>query len=313
MISISTKIVENGIALYSKEVKELIKNAEDGIDKLWLNRKKFNLTKKQVEYLNKISGRVEEFVKAKPSTLIKLENTFMRLPTEVKGVKIKFKDRVLNALGYSDLRSNFFPNYFQTIGIKSCVYCNSQLAICVEKYNSKMEAKFQLDHYIPKSKFPFLSISLYNLYPVCASCNLNKKEERVAFKLYKKTPTNISKFSFSLKNGIVAKYLLPIKLQQIEIIYSEPKVKKGEKTFEKTFSIQGIYNTQKDIAEELILKAKVYKKSYKKTLIKSFPKIFTDIHLTNRLIIGNYSREGEIHKRPMAKFTQDIAKQLKLI
>jgi hypothetical protein len=35
--------------------------------------------------------------------------------------------------------------------------------------------------------------------------------------------------------------------------------------------------------------------------------------LSNRLIVGNYARESEIHIRPLAKFKQDIAKQIGLI
>ena len=65
--------------------------------------------------------------------------------------------------------------------------------------------------------------------------------------------------------------------------------------------------------EELILKAEIYTKSYKETLVNSFGKIFSNVSITNRIIIGNYSAEDEIHNRPMAKFTQDIAKQLGLI
>jgi hypothetical protein len=65
--------------------------------------------------------------------------------------------------------------------------------------------------------------------------------------------------------------------------------------------------------EELILKAKIYTKTYKKALLKSFPKLLTSVNLSNRLILGNYIDSNEIHKRPMAKFMQDIAQQLKLI
>ena len=35
--------------------------------------------------------------------------------------------------------------------------------------------------------------------------------------------------------------------------------------------------------------------------------------MAERLLVGNYTRSKDIHKRPMTKFTQDIAKQLKLI
>jgi hypothetical protein len=87
----------------------------------------------------------------------------------------------------------------------------------------------------------------------------------------------------------------------------------GFSSFQETFDIKGIYETQKDIVEELILKALIYTPNYKKTLIENFPKIFNDVNLSNRLIVGNYVQSDEIHRRPMAKFIQDIAKQIKLI
>jgi hypothetical protein len=77
---------------------------------------------------------------------------------------------------------------------------------------------------------------------------------------------------------------------------------------------EGIYNTQKDLAAEIILKSLIYNKSYQNTLKRSFEKLYGDRPLLfNRLILGNYSEVTDIHKRPMAKFTQDIGKQLKLI
>jgi len=79
------------------------------------------------------------------------------------------------------------------------------------------------------------------------------------------------------------------------------------------FNIQEIYETQKDIAEELILKAEIYTDKYKENLKKQFKGLFPNEEILNRLLISNYSTEEELHKRPMAKFTMDIAKQVGLI
>jgi hypothetical protein len=79
------------------------------------------------------------------------------------------------------------------------------------------------------------------------------------------------------------------------------------------FRISEIYDTQKDIAEELIHKSKAYTCAYKKSLVRGFKSIFPDIAIIDRLIVGNYTEPNDIHKRPLSKFTQDIARQLKLI
>ena len=46
---------------------------------------------------------------------------------------------------------------------------------------------------------------------------------------------------------------------------------------------------------------------------KTFHKIFPDPSTIDRMIIGNYSKPEETFKRPMSKYTQDIARQLKII
>ena len=104
---------------------------------------------------------------------------------------------------------------------------------------------------------------------------------------------------------------------KIEIIFKDPSKPDRETTvvgsFQDTFDIEGIYETQKDLVEELILKATVYDASYRESLVKSFPELFTDASLSNRFFLGTYTEPEDIHKRPMTKFTQDIAKQLGLM
>ncbi|MCH3884394.1 hypothetical protein [Tenacibaculum aquimarinum] len=79
------------------------------------------------------------------------------------------------------------------------------------------------------------------------------------------------------------------------------------------FQIQKVYDSQIDVGEELIWKSKVNPKKYRNLLNKTFNKIFPDPSIIDRMIIGNYSKPEETFKRPLAKYTQDIAKQLKII
>lgn len=59
-----------------------------------------------------------------------------------------------------------------------CPYCNQ---INIESDSSKYEIKKRhrsaLDHFFPKSKFPFLALSIYNLVPACDECNRTKKSD----------------------------------------------------------------------------------------------------------------------------------------
>lgn len=58
--------------------------------------------------------------------------------------------------------------------LKYCPYCNAETLYAFEwKKNAttlKM-AKSAFDHYFPRSRYPFLGLSLYNLIPSCTRCN----------------------------------------------------------------------------------------------------------------------------------------------
>jgi len=56
-----------------------------------------------------------------------------------------------------------------------------------------------------------------------------------------------------------------------------------------------------------------YNTAYRNDLINTFGKHRINNQLIDRIIIGNYTESHEIHKRPMAKFMQDIGKEVGLI
>jgi hypothetical protein len=175
-----------------------------------------------------------------------------------------------------------------------------------------VRAKFQVDHYIPKNMYPCFCISLFNLNPVCGPCNNIKSVKKVNFKLYTETQkdTQKSNYEFTLKAGCVADYLATLDADKIEVIFIDPdkplKDIFGEGSLADTFDIGGIYHTQRDIVEELILRRRIYNDSYKATLIDGLPQLFNLSDLSDRTLLGNYTEVKDIHKRPLAKFMQDI-------
>ena len=57
----------------------------------------------------------------------------------------------------------------------------------------------------------------------------------------------------------------------------------------------------------------IYDASFKKDLLTNFKTLFKDEATLNRMIVGNYIEDTNIHRRPLSKFMQDIAQQLGLI
>ena len=243
---------------------------------------------------------------------------FKSVPTEIresngksKEFKTVIKNESIDCLGYKNLRNSFYPKYFNDIGIKACVYCNSQLTITA----NKKSAKFDVDHYHSKDDYPFLSISLFNLYPSCASCNRLKSTKKIKFELYTDEigKTNLSDYKFKLEPNAKAKYLSTKNKESIEFSFEEPIYPSEYKKFNDVFHIEGIYKTQLDLIEELIIKSQIYNENYLKTLKNSFGELNLHPELFKRMLVGNYTEDKDIHKRPMSKIVMDIAKELELI
>ena len=284
----------------------------------------------QQDYINEIIKVSKQLILASPSAIKSYKKRFDDIcPADKVEIQknAKFREALLNAMRYSDRRKDFYPGYFQKIGIRACVYCNSQFALTVEadsfdkkrRRTTKVEAKFQVDHFIRKSQYPCFSISLFNLYPVCATCNNVKSTLDVNFSLYNEddTKANNSRYEFSLEKGCVASYLSNgFQSATLKLIFTDPDKphtdQLGDRSISDTFDIKGIYDTQLDIIEELIQKRRIYNTSYRETLVKSFPDLFNHSSLSERTLLGNYHLPEDMHKRPMAKFMQDIDRYLKI-
>ena len=277
---------------------------------------------KQLEYTKLLKKKAREIITADPSTLESLMKLFDNIidakEMETQAYEV-FRKLIITSLGYSALRSNFYPMYFARLGIKACVYCNSQSTLSVRRAKTsssdevKIQGKYQIDHYLSKNSYPCFSISLFNLYPVCGSCNNVKGTKKIDFLLYTEKPDS-SSFQFYLEKECQGRFLISRNTDDI-IIRLKPLQKKlqaGFSDYAKLFELEGIYEQHKDVAEELILKAEVYTTAYKSTLLNSFSDFIKPDNI-DRLITGNYTLEDELHKRPLSKFVRDISKSIGLI
>ena len=66
--------------------------------------------------------------------------------------------------------------FIKDSGIRYCPYCNADsvysASFLTEEDSDKQKfIKSELDHFMPRSHYPFLAISLYNLIPSCRRCN----------------------------------------------------------------------------------------------------------------------------------------------
>lgn len=215
----------------------------------------------------------------------------------------RLKNRLLPLFCYEARRSDLLPGFFHHLGIKACIYCNTQFTLTFQKNGSdSITAKHEADHFHSKDLYPYLAVSLYNLYPSCGPCNNTKSNNPVNFDLYSNEEIE-SLVRFRLDSKSLVDFFIDFDPNKLNFTIE------GNEDFISKFHLREIYATQKDIAEELAFRSLSYNPVYKEVL-NSFGISDEEI---KRYIVGNYINDDEIFKRPLSKFMADIARDLKII
>ena len=224
-----------------------------------------------------------------------------------------FYEHVVDAMRYKWVREKVYLDYGLRLGIKVCVYCNAQYATTAT-IKGKMTATYDLDHYYPKSQHPFLSTSFFNLVPVCARCNRVKNDSKPTFCLYTTDYKMLRPYRFSLEPQSVIRYMLTHQEQQlsIQIAPNIPAESTVLKEHIRQLGIDELYTAHKDVASEVLWKAKIYNKAFRQQLKTQFGKLFPHMEEdVDRLTTGFSLSKGDVHKRPLTLMGQDIYKDYK--
>jgi len=200
-------------------------------------------------------------------------------PNAMRVPPIKSKKTILNnqfnlnrILYYIFVKSIYEKNnyidkneFIKNIGIKTCPYCNRSYIHSVIKQGSTKTVKPQIDHFFPKSKYPFLGASYYNLIPSCLLCNgFDCKAEQSPVR-EDSNPTGTQKilnpyefkddslkFSFEYRNSLLLVDIYSIKPEDIDLIFSgDNQLWSG---YEDIFALKSLYEKHKDYILEIIYK-----------------------------------------------------------
>lgn len=94
---------------------------------------------------------------------------------EIKSVKLYDQNILWRAF-------EFHRRIIETNNLRYCPYCNAETVFLLNGIMSKSgESRSHLDHFYPRSAFPYLGVSLYNLIPACAHCNSSMKGDKIPF------------------------------------------------------------------------------------------------------------------------------------
>lgn len=268
-------------------------------------------------------GIIEEFEQIISGDEIKDRRVQMPVRNKETGAIEKYEDKrfyplIVDAMRYDYVQSTIYPTFMRELGIRSCVYCNAQYAFSVAGHGGYQN--YELDHYKPKSIYPYLCTTFMNLQPSCSACNRKKsnklpKDDEELFQLFvrKEDVRSESPVAFELNSASLATYMADPKHESLKIDFSCPGNPKLEKGFNEFFKISTLYQAHTDVAEELIWKSRIYNR----VVVEDYKRLFKQLGFRDsdfkRFILGNYDTVENIHKRPLSKMTQDIAKQLHIL
>ena len=225
-----------------------------------------------------------------------------------------FANRLVNAMHYDDVRKTIIPPIYRKLELKSCVYCNANYTISDENG----EGYYDLDHWKPKSCYPFLCISFFNLQPSCPSCNRRKSASDIPFfGLWDDTGIrDLDVLKFKLDEGSLVNYLVFLERERLKVELVEanpwsPTQQIIRNNTEQKFHIEARYAEHNDYIEEIVWKSKIYNPSMIQSLRDSkFSALIPNQADLERFILGTYSNPDDIHKRPLTRLAIDVAKQL---
>ena len=180
------KIKEEHSEWYSDNILPNIKNAYEFIES---QKSKSYSIKKYLELLKKIIDKGKDFIVQKELFLdyenkeidkiikiMKKKNKKRKSILEIRFEKLNISEEYLpnQLFCYKKLQTGNKDwnrhKLLSLIGIEICPYCQRNYISNYEENNDE-KTTADLDHFYPKSLYPFLALSLYNFIPSCQICN----------------------------------------------------------------------------------------------------------------------------------------------
>lgn len=201
-------------------------------------------------------------------------------------------------------------------GRNTCTYCNRQYTLTIDLAGKPNPVRPEFDHWFPKSLFPLLALSYYNLIPSCHICNSNVKGGEVF---------NLAEFYHPYAESFAPRFFFRAMLLKGDIwtpyvcfppLMADASRKKEEKTI-KAFHLDEIYKEHASLEVADIMNF-VTKNNphYLQTLFRSVLKDMCGEKSLNevyRMMFGVELEEEKYPNRPFGKLKHDLLEQCGVI
>ncbi len=256
--------------------------------------------------------QIKELLLADRSKMIELIGLFKT--DEDKGGVDPDAKQLLSTVFRYDIFSRRKAAYtiLDKIGVTVCPYCNRAYIATLKE--GKVRAQF--DHYFPKAKYPYLALSLYNLIPSCGICNRTKADfDTGRFPIlypYEEEFGEHIVFAVKIDNNDFVKCIrgnsdsISIEIRNPE----ENALYKQVNNQDIRLHLTDFYNTHKDYVQDIFKSYYINTDKRVEELMRHFPALFSTKEDVRSLMFMNYLRKDEWGKRPLAKLTYDIYREI---
>ena len=332
---------------YKDKIFPKIKNVPEELEKIYKDTFKFRLMsifggvlKKYIELLKKIISEGENFVIKKDLFFdYKVDeiNFLFRLMKKEKKkktileyifIKLKIPEKYLphKLFPYKKLLDNKDWNRHKLLSlmeIEVCPYCQRNYITNYKKDNEE-KITADLDHFYPKSLYPFLALSLYNFIPSCQICNSRFKGSKDTYNSvypYEESFDDLGA-KFKTSKEIIYEILGEKDLEFfVNIDYGNLKDKYNEK-IQNSISNLGLDKVYKkshnQYIKDLLDNIEKYPKNYLESCVEILDEYYKDENEKEKIIryfidiVKEPYRKRIENGEPLAKLTKDILDEFKI-
>lgn len=196
--------------------------------------------------------------------------------------------------------------------VSVCPYCNRQYVFTLDDN----EVRPQFDHYYPKSIYPYLAVSIFNLIPSCSICNQAKStldtydypilypfEEEFGDEVRFDIDSNDIKYL----HGMTDNFDISIQFEEVDSL----KMKKIKRQNERLHLME-LYDKHKDYVKDIAWNHHINSDDRIDEIMKKFPGMFLTKEDVISALYMNDVRKEKLGKRPLAKLTRDIYRELEI-
>lgn len=206
--------------------------------------------------------------------------------------------------------------FVENLGLKVCPYCGRSYIYSVNpiRKNKGVKVKPQIDHFLPKSTFPFLALNFYNMIPCCSMCNMApaKKDQSPMIEIPKEELRIMQPYMFDDKS-ITFEYNpkseAPLDASEISVsvnYHGNDSLKNG---YNDLFFIDALYAGHNLEAHDIYIRMKTWK-SKAKQAYKSLGLPDDYLEMLPFLFFGYSFEEDQARLRPLFKFYKDVYRQM---